>query len=207
MIDIEKPEPSTRTAIQQRTRKMIMDKAARLFRDKGYGSTSLRDIAAATGMKAGSLYYHFSSKEELAEEVLSQGLLHVAERVQEAVSNLNDDANPIEKIKASMVGHLTALLEKGDYTSANIRCYNHVPAPIKQKLKTSREQYDDFWSNLIKEGVDQGLIREDTDQTTLRYALIGMLNWTLEWRATSSGTPEELGDRFFKICFEPTLKA
>jgi len=43
------------------TRRQILDAAAKLLRQNGYASTSLRDIAAATGMKAGSLYYHFAS--------------------------------------------------------------------------------------------------------------------------------------------------
>jgi len=205
MINIEKPEETQRTAIQQRTRKAIMDKSARLFRDQGYGSTSLRDIAAATGMKAGSLYYHFSSKEELAEEVLSLGLFHVAERVKEAVEALPETATPVDKIRAAMVGHLTALLEKGDYTSANIRCYNHVPAPIKKRLKADRESYDAFWEGLIQSSVESGLIRRDVDQISLRYALIGMLNWTLEWPATKHGSPEELGSKFFDMVFGNTL--
>ncbi len=205
MIKIEKPEQTQRTVIQQRTRKAIMDKSARLFRDKGYGSTSLRDIASATGMKAGSLYYHFSSKEELAEEVLTQGLFHVAERVKEAVEALPSEASPLEKIRAAMVGHLTALLEKGDYTSANIRCYNHVPAPIKKRLKADRESYDAFWEDLIQSSVTGSFIRKDVDQVSLRYALIGMLNWTLEWPATRHGSPEELGAKFFDMVFGDTL--
>ncbi|MBO6827394.1 MAG: TetR/AcrR family transcriptional regulator [Sneathiella sp.] len=205
MIKIEKPAKTQRTVIQQRTRKAIMDKSARLFRDKGYGSTSLRDIASATGMKAGSLYYHFSSKEELAEEVLTQGLFHVAERVKEAVEALPSEASPLEKIRAAMVGHLTALLEKGDYTSANIRCYNHVPAPIKKRLKADRESYDAFWEDLIQSSVTGSFIRKDVDQVSLRYALIGMLNWTLEWPATKHGSPEELGAKFFDMVFSDTL--
>ena len=45
------------------TRQHVLDCAARLFRMQGYAATSLRDIAAASGMKPGSLYYHFPSKE------------------------------------------------------------------------------------------------------------------------------------------------
>src|SRR5947209_17027405 len=60
------PKPA-RTDRGGGTRRQILDQAARLLRTNGYASTSLRDIAAATGMKAGSLYYHFASKEALAE--------------------------------------------------------------------------------------------------------------------------------------------
>ncbi|MEP4861455.1 MAG: helix-turn-helix domain-containing protein, partial [Alphaproteobacteria bacterium] len=43
----------------------VLDIAARLFREQGYGSVSLRKIADAAGIKAGSIYYHFGSKDEI----------------------------------------------------------------------------------------------------------------------------------------------
>ena len=46
----------------------VLDIAARLFREQGYGSVSLRKIAEAAGIKAGSIYYHFGSKEALVME-------------------------------------------------------------------------------------------------------------------------------------------
>src|ERR1700751_5716162 len=52
------------------TRQQILDVAAKLFRARGYTEPSLREIGKQAGMKAGSLYYHFPSKEELATEVL-----------------------------------------------------------------------------------------------------------------------------------------
>ena len=55
------------------TRQSILHAAAGLFRQQGYAAVSLRDIAEAVGMKTGSLYYHFSSKESLVEEILSLG--------------------------------------------------------------------------------------------------------------------------------------
>ena len=62
------------------------------MRRNGYASTSLRDIAAATGMKAGSLYYHFASKEELAETVMVKGIDLVRAAVQKALEARPGDA-------------------------------------------------------------------------------------------------------------------
>src|SRR5271154_5122899 len=57
----------------QITRRLILEAAAALFREKGYAEVSLREIAQAAGMKTGSLYYHFESKESLVEEFPSGG--------------------------------------------------------------------------------------------------------------------------------------
>ncbi len=62
------PKPPSKS---EATRQSILHAAAGLFRQQGYAAVSLRDIAEAVGMKTGSLYYHFSSKESLVEEILS----------------------------------------------------------------------------------------------------------------------------------------
>ena len=79
------------------TRRQILDAAAKLLRQNGYASTSLRDIAAATGMKAGSLYYHFASKEEIAETVMAEGIDLVQGRGQASAGQPARGSRPARK--------------------------------------------------------------------------------------------------------------
>jgi AcrR family transcriptional regulator len=58
---------------------LILDEAARLFREKGYAATSMRDIANAVDMLPGSLYYHFSAKEDLLVAVYEEGVRLITE--------------------------------------------------------------------------------------------------------------------------------
>src|ERR1700722_7215612 len=62
-------------------RREVLFAAATLFRDQGYKETTLRDIANALGMQAGSLYYHYSSKEEMLQAVLDEGISTIDQRV------------------------------------------------------------------------------------------------------------------------------
>jgi AcrR family transcriptional regulator len=197
-----KPDQGRKAGAQEGTRRVILDKAASLFRARGYASTSLRDIAAATGLKAGSIYYHYASKEELAEEVLSEGIALVENQVKAATGALAADSDPLEVIRVAMIAHLQALHVRGDYASANIRCYNHVPPDVKRRLRRIRASYEEFWEGLIACASAAGRLKDGTDPVALRYALIGMLNWTLEWRKSSSPTPKDLGDALFRIAFE-----
>src|SRR5947209_8105819 len=87
------------------SRQQILDVAAKLFRARGYTETSLRDIGKQAGMKAGSLYYHFTSKEELAAEVLRIGVRRVHEAVVLAVEALGKDATAKSRVRAAMVAH------------------------------------------------------------------------------------------------------
>jgi AcrR family transcriptional regulator len=66
------------------SRIQILAAAARLFRDQGYVATTLRQIAAAADMEAGSIYYYFASKNELLDEVLDEGVRRVSKAVEEA---------------------------------------------------------------------------------------------------------------------------
>src|SRR5688572_27908008 len=69
----------------ERSRDLILHAAAQLFRRQGFSATTLRQIAGRAKIKAGSIYYHFDSKEEILEEVLDRGLRHVFETVKTAV--------------------------------------------------------------------------------------------------------------------------
>ena len=197
------PEGARRPApVQDDTRRLVLDNAARLFRARGYASTSLRDIAAATGTKAGSLYYHFESKEALAEEVLSQGIAAVQDRVLSAIAALPAGTDPLDIIRVAMRAHLQALHDKGDYASANVRCYAHMPPEIRTRLQALRAGYDELWTGLIEAARAAGRIRPDLDLAALRYAVIGMLNWTLEWRRPAGHSVKALAGNFFLIAFE-----
>jgi AcrR family transcriptional regulator len=183
------------------TPRQILNAAANLLRRNGYASTSLRDIAAATGMKAGSLYYHFASKEEIAETVMAEGIDLVRAAVKKALASRLGDSDPLENIEIAVRAHLQALHESGDYASANIRCFNHVPGEIKQRLRKVRERYNADWRKLIDQARAAGRLDPDVDDEALRYGLFGVMNWTLEWLRPGGPLPDELGAMFYKILF------
>lgn len=183
------------------SRRIILDRTAGLLVRKGYGATSLRDIAQACDMKAGSLYYHFDSKDALVEEILAEGVNRVELAVKEALQNAEADT-PLEKVRLAMEVHLRTLHDRSDYASAHIRCFTHVPEDIRRRLRKTRKSYDAVWSTLLETAQATGDIAPDVDLLTLRFALIGMLNWTLEWRLPAGAGPEEMADRFFRIAFQ-----
>jgi AcrR family transcriptional regulator len=193
--------PATARA-EDDTRRQILDQAARLMRTNGYASASLRDIAAATGMKAGSLYYHFASKEEIAETVMAEGIDRVRAAVKAALATQPKDSDPLDDIAVAITAHLQALHVAGDYASANIRCFAHVPDEMKKRLRKVRERYEADWRKLITRAREAGRLAEDVDDDALRYGLFGVMNWTLEWLRRGGPSPEKLGAMFFRILFK-----
>lgn len=174
------------------SRQQILDVAASLFRARGYTETSLRDIGAQVGMKAGSLYYHFASKEELAAEVLRIGVQRVHQAVASAIAALGPDAPMKARIEAAIAAHLETLLVESDYTSAHIRCFPYVPPNLKAGLSQARRDYETVWRRLLEAAAAAKALAPGIDPDVARLAILGALNWSLEWFDPARGRPEEL---------------
>jgi AcrR family transcriptional regulator len=160
-------------------RRAILDAAAQLFSDRGYASTSLRDIAGVAGMKAGSLYYHFASKDEIVAAVIELGVQAVADEVARELAA--SPPHPIARLRAAVRGHLRSLLQVHSYSSANIRIYRELPEALRRRTQTIRAQYDDVWRELIDDCAAAGALRGDVDAGALRLMLVGAMNGALEW--------------------------
>lgn len=191
--------PPNKNLKAERSRERILDTAAQLFRDKGYASVSLRAIASEAGMKAGSLYYHFDSKEEIITEVLNIGVARVHQAVESAIVKLPDTASADTLIRTGINSHLRALFEYSAYTSANVRIFGQVPAEIQKANLTLRHNYEDLWLGILNRAKDQGRISPAVDLSTFRLLLIGSLNATLEWFDPKNKKVSELADEYAVI--------
>lgn len=79
----------SRQEMQAQTREKLLEVATRLFVEKGYGGTSLRDIAEQAGFTQGAFYSNFESKEALLLEMLRRHMQREALQLAELVGNAN----------------------------------------------------------------------------------------------------------------------
>ncbi|WP_420413974.1 TetR/AcrR family transcriptional regulator [Roseibium sp.] len=175
MTGTPQQRPRTKAAI---ARQEILAIAARKMRQNGYADMSLRDLAAEAGMKAGSLYYHFPSKDALATEVMRLGVEVVQRAVRDALQH-QPDASPRDRLVTAMRVHLETLLSAIDFSSAHIRCYPFVPEKVRAELTAVRRGYDQDWTIII--GAYLGGSADEIEVRHMRYTLLGALNWSLEW--------------------------
>lgn len=175
-----------------RTRRRLLDAAAKLFKERGYAGTRQEDIADAAAIKAASVYYHFSSKEELMGEVLDQGISRCFDAVTASVDALGPEASLRARLQAAVAAHLDMLLRHGDYTAANIRSFGQVPEPIRRRHWPLREAYGDYWRGLLESGQRSGELKRDADLSLLRMLLLGSLNWAIEWYDPRRKTADEI---------------
>ncbi|MEO8807702.1 MAG: TetR/AcrR family transcriptional regulator [Burkholderiaceae bacterium] len=199
----EKPPPVEADAA---TRERILLEAARLFRHRGYVATTLREVADASGIKAGSIYYHFESKEQILGEVLDKGIHIVTDAVHARVDALPATATARERVAAAIEGHLWGLLHFGDFTSANIRIYGQAPTAAKNHHRPVRRAYADYWDRLFDDALKRGELRPDTSTAVIRLFVIGALNWTVEWYNPQKGSFQDFVTQVTDIVFDGAFR-
>ncbi len=170
----------------------VRDAAARLFREKGYAFTSMRDIAAASGMLAGSLYYHFASKDDLLVAVYGEGVRRISEAVQYALARAGD---PWERLERVCAAHLTALLEESDYGQVVIRVRPDDVPEVAAQLIELRDGYE----RLFGRAISALPLPSKADRRALRLMLLGALNWSQTWYRSGHDSPQTLARRFVNL--------
>jgi AcrR family transcriptional regulator len=180
------------------TRARILDAAAFVFRENGYAGTRLSDVATAAKTQAGSLYYYFSSREDLVEEVLRVGQERTSGYVRRRVAALPEDATPLDRLREAITAHLATILEIGDYTAATIRIIGQVPEEIRRRRLHEQREYGQYWRALVDNAQAAGQLRADLDGSAMRMFLLGAMNSAPDWfrpRAPGGLTAEQFEDQ------------
>ena len=174
----------------------ILDTAAHLFCTQGYQGTTVRDIASAVGILPGSLYCHFSTKDDLLAAVYVRGVDQICAAVEAAIART---AEPWPRLEAACVAHLEAILRDDDYARVVVRVRPTDVPSVAQRLIKDRNRYEAQWLALIKALP----LPAGTDRKAFRLMLLGALNWAPNWyRADGAASPRTLA-RHFIAMFKP----
>lgn len=202
--------PRSKGTVQKRadfTREIILNASARLFREQGYSATTLRQIAKAAKIKAGSIYYHFKSKDDVLQEILTIGVNDVREAARLRIDALPPDASPKAKIEAAMRGHLEGLLRHGgQFSTASIRVYGHLPPHLKKRNQELRKGYGGFWDELFLAAEQAGQLRPGLTLRIVRLVVVGAINWTPEWFDPSHGNLDEVAREIVEMLSEAIFR-
>ena len=95
-----------------KTKRKIFETSMKLFAEKGYDATSIEDITAEVGVAKGTLYYHFSSKEEIFEFLIEEGVKLLKNSIEIKTEKLE---NSIDKIKAIVLIEIKVLVKYEDF--------------------------------------------------------------------------------------------
>ena len=165
-------------------RRGVLDAAAELFVSQGYAATTLRQIAAATGIKAGSIYHHFDSKEALFVAVLDDGIDVMIEAFADAENR--GERSSRDRVFNHVRAHLGAVFEFGSYTAAHVTAFYTAPPTVRERVIPRRDQYEQMWTELLSDLFPNASAK---DLQLHRLILFGAMNTTIEWYDPSGETP------------------
>lgn len=180
-----------------RRRAAIIKSAAHVFGRKGFHATTLEEIAADLQVTKASLYYYFSTKEELLYEVhlLSmQDVLGRLERIRVAQDS------PVAQLEAAVTEHLRVLA--GDYEGAFLLQQEYeLPAEYREEIIRLRDRYERALLEIVQEGERQRVFRVKDARVAVRM-LLGAINWFLRWyRAGGRLTVDEIAAAYVDFVF------
>ena len=162
----------------QTGRARVLGAAAELFVAQGYAGTTLRQIAEAAGIKAGSVYHHFDSKEDLFAAVLGEGIVIMIDAFEKAAASLDGTESAADRLNTHVRAHLHAVFENGPFTTAHVTTFSSAPEDLRKRLVPRRDDYEAFWSSLVNELLPHLSARE---RRLHQLLLFGAMNTTVEW--------------------------
>lgn len=161
------------------TRKdVIIAKAAKLFREKGFSATSMRDLAEHVGVEAASLYNHISSKAEILQEICFKTANNFMSHIEEVDATPNKTA--IEKIQAILRFHIKQMLENYEEVYVSDREWKHLTDPYLSNMQTQRRAYRQRIASIIEDGIRKGEIKPIDAPTAvliMLHAVSGIESW------------------------------
>jgi AcrR family transcriptional regulator len=175
----------------------IIDAAAAVFAEKGYHGSSTKDIADRLGIRQGSLYYYFESKESALEEVCQKGVEGFVQRLEAILAR---DIPPAEMLRAAVHNHLAPLEDRPNY----VRVFQHerheLPPARRRKISAAAGHYEKLLQTMFERGVTTGAFRPDLDCRLATLGLLGMCNAVGDWIGSEPGvTIWEIAENFTSV--------
>jgi AcrR family transcriptional regulator len=156
----------------------ILRTAARIFAEKSYHSTSMRDISRATEVSLAGLYHYCKSKEELLFLIQDNCFGRVLERLEERLAEVTD---PIQKLRIFIDNHLAFFAAN----MAEMKVLSHeadsLAGDLHQHVSGKKQRYTKLAREILEELQQQQPPGERIDLTASTYALFGMMNWIYNW--------------------------
>lgn len=159
----------------------VVDAATKLFSERGYAATTMRDIANACNVKAGSLYYHYASKEDILIAALEREWAELLAAVVPALERNERGLSHRERFRAALLEHLRVTTARGDYSVTSSRFFSELPSEQRRKFTDLRDALDERWRSLLLSAQISGEVRTTIDLGLVRMFVFGAANWTHDW--------------------------
>ena len=161
-------------------RRLVIEGAARLFCSQGFDATSTRDIAAAAGMRSGSPFYHFESKNALLYVVMQEGMQQATQSQQSALAQLSPQASAREQLRTLVRHHFEVLLgPNADFIPVMLYEWRSLNSAQRKDIAAIKDAYESAWMPALQALHAAGALK--ADPALARLFIFGALNWSVQW--------------------------
>jgi len=181
----------------ERTRARLIEVATRLFQEHGSDEVTVRRIAAAARIEAGSIYYHFASRDEIMRAVLEGGVGGARTEVLKAIAAVAG-SSPLDRLRAALAAHLKYTLHH--HFSSRLKAIRRLPKRLRDHHMKQEREYAAIFADLLVEAEKKGLLRSGFDLSVVRMLAMGALTWAAEWY-DPAGTmdPDDITDELMRV--------
>ncbi|MEA1903295.1 MAG: TetR/AcrR family transcriptional regulator [Actinomycetota bacterium] len=160
------------------TRADVVAAAGRLFAEKGYHGTSMRDLGSELGLLGSSLYAHVESKQDLLVDVVEEGagLFEAA-----AETALATEGSAAERMRALVEGHIDVVLDNLDVSRTFLNEARMLDDGHRIKVVAARDHYEKAFRSVIREGVVDGSFKPSVDPKISSIFILSILNAIERW--------------------------
>jgi TetR/AcrR family transcriptional regulator, cholesterol catabolism regulator len=160
------------------TQKVIVEAAAGLFAWKGFGATSLNDIAEALGVTKVALYYHVKNKEEILRLIYLM-VLNIAEEPLRRIAE--SELSPVEKLRHAVEHHISVTVNTSPAIKVFYREHAYLTGPFAREIMLREKDYELYFEQIIQEGIAKGTFKPGFDPKIITFGLLGMCHWLSQW--------------------------
>jgi AcrR family transcriptional regulator len=158
-------------------REELLRVSARLFRQKGFDGTSIRDISSAAGMQSGSPFYHFKTKQDILVAVMEEGLTEGLRITSEVMALAVPPEDKLVRMIRTQLG--TILDDAHDFVPVLHYEWRSLTPANRRRILALKDRYDALWQDLIDELQQAGHLPGDAQ--LMRLLILGAVNWTGAW--------------------------
>ncbi len=175
-----------RGTIPPSRRDEIIDAAAECFSMVGYDATAMRDIAKKTGMLAGSIYYHFASKEEILIAVHEEAVRRIMERVCVAI---DPEADGWDQLLQAASAYAETLVAERKFAEVVV---TEFPRRRNDALREILVSHRNEFEQVFRDIVYRLPLEPWVDRSLFRLSLLSQLAWSIVWYREGGSTPTEI---------------
>jgi len=151
---------------------------AALFAEKGYATTTTREISRALGITNGTFYYYFASKEDLLVEICQHSLERIIHEASKAIEQAD---TPLEKLTMLIRAHASTMLSQQELHKTMIIEIRALSGANLDVVVRRRDDYEALVLSVVAEAQKTGAIRRNASPHVLSLLLLNLLNWTIVW--------------------------